>query len=170
MKRGHMAFCSNGGAMDGFLELARNYRQCADALLDSALENKEARGYSVLFGYRHALEMYLRIIARLEEPTHSLRVCVDHVGQHSCCARHGKQVAVECATEEGVEWSPRYKIAAAVPRSSFGADVKRVALVARKRYLRRFETYRNHASSPSKFGDHQLYLSAAGWDIISWIC
>ena len=44
------------------------------------------------------------------------------------------------------------------------------ALVARKRHLPDFETYRSHASSPGKFSDHQLYLSAAGWDSISWIC
>ena len=48
--------------------------------------------------------------------------------------------------------------------------LERGALVARKRHLRGFETYRRHASSPCKFSDHQLYLSAAGWDCISWIC
>lgn len=72
----------NGGLVDGYLELARNYKRSADALLDSALKRgEEARdwGYPVLFGYRHALELYLKIIGRIEEPTHSLRECVDQI-------------------------------------------------------------------------------------------
>lgn len=71
----------NGGPVDGYLELARNYKRSADALLDSALKSREARdwGYPVLFGYRHALELYLKIIGRIEEPTHSLRECVDQI-------------------------------------------------------------------------------------------
>jgi len=72
----------NGGLVDGYLELARNYKRSADALLDSALERgEEARdwGHPVLFGYRHALELYLKIIGRVEESTHSLRECLNHI-------------------------------------------------------------------------------------------
>lgn len=69
----------NGGSVDGFLELARNYKRVADTLLDSALKSGEVRdwGYPIFFGYRHALELYLKIIGRIEEPIHSLRECVD---------------------------------------------------------------------------------------------
>lgn len=71
----------NGAPADGFLELARNYRRSADALLDSALKSSEARdwGYPALFAYRHALELYLKIIGRIEEPTHSLKECVTKI-------------------------------------------------------------------------------------------
>jgi hypothetical protein len=68
----------NGGGVDEYLELARSYRQSADALLDSALNSGEPRewGYPVLFAYRHALELYLKIIGKVQEPTHSLENCV----------------------------------------------------------------------------------------------
>lgn len=53
---------------------------------------------------------------------------------------------------------------------ALAGKLEKGALVARKRDLRDFEKYRSHASSPGKFSDHQLYLSAAGRDRISWIC
>ena len=68
----------NGGGVDGYLALARNYRESADALLDSALKSGEPRdwGYPVLFAYRHTLELYLKIIGEADERTHSLKECV----------------------------------------------------------------------------------------------
>jgi len=71
----------NGGGLCEYLELARNYKRSADALLDSALKAGEARdwGSPVLFAYRHALELYLKIIGRNEELTHSLRGCVEQI-------------------------------------------------------------------------------------------
>ena len=79
----------NGGGVDGYLELARNYRQGAEALLDSALNSGEPRdwSYPVLFAYRHTLELYLKIIGEIHETTHSLRRCVYLVEQ-----RHGKRI------------------------------------------------------------------------------
>lgn len=71
----------NGGGVGEYLELARSYRQGAEALLDSALNSGEPRdwGYPVLFAYRHALELYLKIIGDIKEPTHSLKTCVGQV-------------------------------------------------------------------------------------------
>jgi len=68
------------GAAD-LLELARNYKRGADSILDSALKAGEARdwGYPVLFTYRHALELYLKIIGRNEDLTHSLKECVEQI-------------------------------------------------------------------------------------------
>ncbi len=63
--------CLNGGTVNEFLELARNYRQTAEAILESALNSGEPRewGYPVLFAYRHTLELYLKIIGEIEEDT-----------------------------------------------------------------------------------------------------
>jgi len=71
----------NGGTVDQYLELARSYRQSAEALLDSALKSGEPRewGYPVLFAYRHALELYLKILGEIKEPTHSLEACVHRI-------------------------------------------------------------------------------------------
>jgi hypothetical protein len=53
-----------GGGVDGYLALARNYRECAEALMERALKSGEPRdwGFPVLFAYRHTLELYLKII------------------------------------------------------------------------------------------------------------
>jgi hypothetical protein len=68
----------NGGGVEQYLELARSYRQSAEALLDSALQSRKPRdwGYPVLFAYRHTLELYLKIIGEVQEPIHSLEDCV----------------------------------------------------------------------------------------------
>jgi hypothetical protein len=68
----------NGGSVGGYLELARSYKQSAEALLEAALESGEPLdwGFPVLFAYRHSLELYLKIIGRMEEFEHSLRKCV----------------------------------------------------------------------------------------------
>jgi hypothetical protein len=68
----------NGGSVNQFLELARNYRQSAEAILDSALKSGEPRewGYPVLYAYRHTLELYLKVIGEIEKETHSLSDCV----------------------------------------------------------------------------------------------
>lgn len=67
-----------GGARYGYLELARNYRQVAEATLRKALELDEVEewAYPVLFAYRHALELYLKLIGEIDEVTHSLRRCL----------------------------------------------------------------------------------------------
>ena len=79
----------NGGGADGFLALARNYRESAEALLESALKSGEPRdwGYPVLFGYRHTLELYLKIIGEIDDRTHSLKECVRMVEK-----RHGEDI------------------------------------------------------------------------------
>lgn len=79
----------NGGGVDQFLELARSYKQSADTLLDSALNSGEPRdwGYPVLFAYRHALELYLKIAGNFLELTHSLEKCIQLVEQ-----RHRRKI------------------------------------------------------------------------------
>lgn len=71
----------NGGGVDEYLTLARSYRDTADALLDTALKSHEPRdwAYPVLFAYRHTLELYLKVIGHIQEPTHSLQRCVELV-------------------------------------------------------------------------------------------
>ena len=80
----------NGGGVDQYLELARNYKQSAETLLESALKSGEPLdwGYPVLFAYRHTLELYLKIIGEIQERTHSLEDCVRLVEK-----RHGKKIA-----------------------------------------------------------------------------
>ena len=79
----------NGGGVDEYLELARNYKQSAETLLDSALKSGEPRewGYPVLFAYRHALELYLKIIGQIQDLTHSLEECIRLVEK-----RHGQRI------------------------------------------------------------------------------
>jgi hypothetical protein len=79
----------NGGAVNGYLKLARNYKQSADALLDLALKSGEAPdpAYPVLFAYRHSLELYLKLIGEIGELTHSLKGCIRLVEK-----RHGQRI------------------------------------------------------------------------------
>ena len=79
----------NGGGVNQYLELSRNYKQSAEALLDSALASREPRewGYPVLFAYRHSLELYLKVIGEIDETTHSLKDCVEAVEK-----RHRQQL------------------------------------------------------------------------------
>lgn len=78
-----------GVGADGYLALARNYRESADALLDLALNSGEPRnwGYPVLFAYRHTLELYLKIVGEIDEHIHSLKECVRLVEK-----RHGERL------------------------------------------------------------------------------
>lgn len=79
----------NGGNINGYLELARNYKSGAEALLNLALESGETRywAWPVLFAYRHTLELYLKIIGGIQENTHSLKKCVEGVEKH-----YGKKI------------------------------------------------------------------------------
>jgi DNA-binding transcriptional MerR regulator len=62
-------------------ELARNYRWCADQLLDMAIKQDAALDLRspVLFAYRHARELYLKTLGQVEEQTHSLGRCLTAV-------------------------------------------------------------------------------------------
>jgi hypothetical protein len=77
-----------GGHGQERFELARNYRNAAEKLLDHALEDGEARHWlcPVLFTYRHTLELYLKTIGNVTERTHSLADCVELVEK-----LHGEQ-------------------------------------------------------------------------------
>jgi hypothetical protein len=69
----------NGGGVDEYLALARSYRHTAETLLETALQSNESQywAYPVLYAYRHTLELYLKILAQVEEHTHSLQRCVE---------------------------------------------------------------------------------------------
>lgn len=62
-------------------ELARNYTYCAEKLLDLALRGDEALDMRspVMFAYRHALELYLKILGQVDQPIHSLKKCLEAV-------------------------------------------------------------------------------------------
>lgn len=68
----------NDGPRHDCLELARIYRDFAEATLRAALERDDLHGwaYPILFAYRHTLELYLKIIGEIDEVTHSLRRCL----------------------------------------------------------------------------------------------
>lgn len=74
----------NDGTVDGYLALARSYREGADALLQSALKSGEPRdwGYPVLFAYRHTLELYLKVVGEISVETHSLERCIAILENH----------------------------------------------------------------------------------------
>lgn len=78
-----------GAGMQEYLELARNYREVAEKLLDAALKSGEPlySAYPVLFTYRHTLELYLKMVGEIDEITHSLARCV-----HLVEKRHGKKI------------------------------------------------------------------------------
>lgn len=78
-----------GGGVEGYLALARNYRESAEALLEAALKSGEPRdwGFPVLFAYRHTLELYLKFIGEIQNHTHSLKECVVLVEK-----RHGERL------------------------------------------------------------------------------
>lgn len=78
-----------GGRIQGYLELARNYRAIAENLLHTALDSGEPLDYAypVLFAYRHTLELYLKILGESDEVTHSLEKCVRLVEK-----RHNKKI------------------------------------------------------------------------------
>lgn len=82
-------FFLNGGGVDQYLELARSYKESAETLLDSALKSGDPRdwGYPVLFAYRHALELYLKIIGEIQDPIHSLQNCIRRIE-----SRHGQRI------------------------------------------------------------------------------
>lgn len=79
----------NGAGVDEYLELARNYRQSAETLVSTALKSGEPReyGYPILFAYRHALELYLKVVGEIEVPSHSLQDCIRLVEK-----RHGETI------------------------------------------------------------------------------
>ena len=64
--------------VDADFELARSFRQSADVLLERALQSGEpgVSGIPVLFTYRHALEMYLKMLGDIKDLTHSLEDCL----------------------------------------------------------------------------------------------
>lgn len=66
------------------LDIARAYKQAAQSLVGTASKSGEAWSfaYPILFLYRHALELYLKAVVRLVQPTklgHGLRPLVQEL-------------------------------------------------------------------------------------------
>lgn len=68
-------FLLGGMAAYDEFQVAKSYRQAGDAVIDAALKDADLSYewvYPAFFLYRHALELYLKLIVRPTKPTHSL--------------------------------------------------------------------------------------------------
>jgi len=65
------------------IEIARSYHQAANVLWDNANDSgfPMLECYPVLFSYRHALELYLKLFADVGKE-HSLELCMEAVEKH----------------------------------------------------------------------------------------
>ena len=73
------------------IEIARSYHQAANLLWDKANDSgfPMADCYPVLFAYRHALELYLKMLGNAgKELDHNLKACMETVEKH-----HGKKAS-----------------------------------------------------------------------------
>lgn len=67
------------------IEIARSYHQAANVLWDKANDSgfPMADSYPVLFAYRHALELYLKMLGNAgKELNHNLKACMEAVEKH----------------------------------------------------------------------------------------
>ena len=67
------------------IEIARSYHQAANVLWDKANESGFPMGdcYPVLFAYRHALELYLKMLGDTgKELDHNLKACLEAVEKY----------------------------------------------------------------------------------------
>lgn len=67
------------------IEIARSYHRAANALWDMANDSgfPMADSYPVLFAYRHALELYLKMLGNTgKELGHNLKACLEAVEKH----------------------------------------------------------------------------------------
>src|ERR687883_1808995 len=65
-----------GGIVSSDLLIARAYKSAGDTLVQSALESHEPHevAYPIFFLYRHALEVYLKLIVKPAKKNHDLKV------------------------------------------------------------------------------------------------
>src|SRR5947209_19042235 len=65
-----------GGMVSSDLLIARAYKSAGDMLVKSALESREPHevAYPIFFVYRHALELYLKLIVKPAKRNHDLKV------------------------------------------------------------------------------------------------
>lgn len=63
------------------MAVARAYKLAVDTMIDAALESNEAHefDYPIFFLCRHTLELYLKILGKVEEWTHDLESCLRKV-------------------------------------------------------------------------------------------
>lgn len=80
-----------GGMASSDLLIARAYKTAGDTLVQAALESREPHEvtYPIIFVYRHALELYLKLIVKPAIKNHNLdvlleafeRICIDQYGR-----------------------------------------------------------------------------------------
>jgi len=72
-------FC--GAKVGDRLAVARAYKLAVDTMIDAALESNEAHefDYPIFFLCRHTLELYLKILGKVDEWTHDLESCLRKV-------------------------------------------------------------------------------------------
>jgi hypothetical protein len=82
-----------GGMVSSDILIARAYKSAGDTLIQSALESREPYevAYPIFFVYRHALELYLKLIVKPVKRNHDLKVLFEEFEQ-ICMTQHGQQV------------------------------------------------------------------------------
>ena len=82
-----------GGMVSSDLLIARSYKSAGDALVKSALESREPHevAYPIFFVYRHALELYLKLIVKPAKRDHDLRKLFEAF-ERICVQQYGQQV------------------------------------------------------------------------------
>ncbi len=89
----HHGFLLGGIIAYGEFEVARSYRNAGDALIAAAINDADLSHewvYPAFFLYRHALELYLKLIVQPTNKNHSLpdlinsfeSICKDELGMH----------------------------------------------------------------------------------------
>lgn len=70
----HGVIYSGLASLVDMLTLARSYKLAGDRLIGAALDNEEAVDlqYSIMFNYRHSIELYLKVITGKYERSHNL--------------------------------------------------------------------------------------------------
>lgn len=70
-----------GAKVGDRLAVARAYKLAVDTMIDAALESNEAHefDYPILFLCRHTLELYLKILGKVDERNHDLESCLRKV-------------------------------------------------------------------------------------------
>lgn len=70
----HGVIYSGLASLVDMVTLARSYKLAGDRLIDVALENEEAPDlqFPIMFNYRHAVELYLKVVTGKYKQTHNL--------------------------------------------------------------------------------------------------
>ena len=82
-----------GGMVSSDLLIARAYKSAGDTLVQSALGSCEPYevAYPIFFVYRHALELYLKLIVNPAKKNHDLKVLFEEF-EKICIVQYGQQI------------------------------------------------------------------------------